>query len=486
MKKTTRIVALILSVCLLFSACSGQKEDSSATSQQNSSSYADKIALPYNEADGLNPYFAQSYENLYICALLFQPLYSTDSTYIAKGVIAESIQVTENIATVKIRQGVACKGFPAITADDVVYSFNKAKDSYAWGESLNGVKAAEAVGQYTVNFTLTHSDVYVYGKLDFPIVKSGTADDEDAIPTGSGSYYYSDSKIISVSDSGKAIRLSPIGTRESAENAITIGVTDVFFDDLSECNYTTTSLLKNDIQLNNMVYLGLNSENGALNRYIRNAIAARLDSDKIALSSYQGHAAPVKLPIDPASNLAGGVTAVNTVGDIELARNIIDRCGYTNDSGDAKTNGAYVLSFTLIVNKENKFRLAAAYNIADALNECGFLITVKPLPFEDYMAQIKAGTFDMYIGEVKLDYSMDVSGFFTEGNVLSAGIDVYEEVAKEYFKYRAGEITATTYYETFAEYYPFIPVVFRKGYVLTSNEIKLNLKGMPYSLYSGI
>ena len=81
---------------------------------------------------------------------------------------------------------------------------------------------------------------------------------------------------------------------------------------------------------------------------------------------------------------------------------------------------------------------------------------------------------------------MYVSGFFTEGNVLSAGIDVYEEVAKEYFKYRAGEITATTYYETFAEYYPFIPVVFRKGYVLTSNEIKLNLKGMPYSLYSGI
>ena len=101
MKKTTRIVALILSVCLLFSACSGQKEDSSAASQQNSSSYAEKIALPYNEADGLNPYFAQSYENLYICALLFQPFYSTDSTYIAKGVIAESIQVTENIATVK-------------------------------------------------------------------------------------------------------------------------------------------------------------------------------------------------------------------------------------------------------------------------------------------------------------------------------------------------------------------------------------------------
>ena len=79
----------------------------------------------------------------------------------------------------------------------------------------------------------------------------------------------------------KIIYLSPIGTRDSAENAMNIGATDVFFNDMAECNYTATSSTKYDVQLNNMVYLGLNNSNGALNNYIRNAIAAKIDSEKI-------------------------------------------------------------------------------------------------------------------------------------------------------------------------------------------------------------
>lgn len=498
MKTIIKIFSLLLCFCLLFSACSNGADDKDTTAPTEEMSENmqtvekpneigdGKIALPYNETDGLNPYFAKSYENLYICSILFDSLYSVDNTYTVTGVIAESISVTDNIATVRLRHGVSCKGSSDINAEDVIYSFNMAKASYGWGNSLSGVISAQAVGQYAVDFTLEYKDIYVAGKLDFPVVKVGTADVQSAVPTGSGDYYYSIDKLINTLNSEKVIHLSPVGTRDSAENALNIGVTDVFFSDLSDCNYTATAGSTKDILLNNMVYLGLNSSRGALNSYIRNAIAAKIDSEKIALSAYQGHATPIKLPVNPESDLAKEITLIDTNGNNVLANNIIDRCGYTRYSGKAKTNGAYTLSLSLIVNSDNKYRVAAAYNIADSLAECGFLISVQALPFAQYKERISSGNYDMYLGEIKLDNSMDISGFFREDSPLSAGINTKELVATEYFKYRAGEITPADYYEIFAEYYPIVPVLFRKGYVAASGDVNLNLKQMPYSLYSGI
>ncbi len=497
MKNIIRLISLCLCVALLFSACSSGKkpdtelpEDQTVNEQISSESTSNKgdgkISLPYNKTDGLNPYFAQSYENQYICSVLFDPLYSISEKYEAEGNIAESVSVTDNIATVRLRGGIDCRGSSEINAEDVVYSFNMAKNSYYWGNCLSGIISASATGMHTVDFTLEFNDIYVAEKLCFPVVKVGTGDSKDAVPTGSGDYYRSGDRLINVLNDDKVIYLSPIGTNESAENAVNIGVTDIYFNDMADCDYTVAAGKTDSVLLNNMVYLGLNSERGALNSYIRNAIAAKLDSEQIALSYYQGHASGAKLPVNPQSVLAQEIQQIETKGNTELAENIIDRCGYTRYSGKARTNGAYTLSLSLIVNSDNRFRVAAAYSVADSLAECGFLITVRSLSFDDYSKCIASGDFDMYIGEVKLDASMDISEFFKESNVLSAGINRDERVAKEYFNYRAGKMTSAEYYDIFAEYYPFVPLVFRKGYVVTSDDVNLSLKRIPYSLYDGI
>lgn len=497
MKRITKIISLLLCLSILFSACTGEKKteettvpvedvsDNETTGKTNKMGDG-KIVLPYNQTDGLNPYFAKSYENLYLSKLMYEPLYSTDSTYTTTPVIAETINIIDNIATIRLRHGVSCAGSSEINAEDVVYSFNKAKESHSWSNILKSVVSAQAVGQYAVEFTLDNKDIYISGKLDFPIVKVGTADKQTSVPKGSGDYYYSKGKLINVLSKEKTIVLSPIGTNESAENAVNIGETDVYFNDLFDCEYSAVAGTSRDVLLNNMVYLGLNSSRGALNNYIRNAIAAKIDSEKIVLSAYQGHATAIKLPINPESDTAGQITEIKTEGDIALANNIIDRCGYTRYSGKAKTNGAYTLSLSLMVNKDNKFRVAAAYSIADSLNECGFLVKVQTVSFAEYKQRIESGNYDMYLGEIKLDNTMDIGDFFREGNMLSSGINTKDRVATEYFKYRAGEITAEEYYEVFIEYYPFVPVLFRKGFVATSDDVNLTLKQMPYNLYSGI
>ncbi|MBR5246262.1 MAG: hypothetical protein IKV25_02685 [Clostridia bacterium] len=496
MKKLTRLIALILCLCLCFSACKGKEnvEESTteppeeSTTTDNSFAITDgKVVLPYNKTDGINPFFAECYENIYLSMFIYEPLFSVDSNYDTTDVIADSIEINGKTATVRIKSNITCKGHENINAHDVVYSFNLAKASYYWGNNLDGITNPQVIDDYTVSFNLNFKDLYVAGKLDFPIVKKGTADSKTSIPAGSGKYSFAQDKLVSVADGNTFISLVEISNRESVEDALNIGMVDVFFSDLSDEQYKVSVGTTEKITLSNMVFLGLNSNRGALNKYIRSAIAAKIDSDNIALSSYQGHAVGVKLPIAPESTIAGSVTKVETKGNSQLANSIIDRCGYTRYSGSAKTNGAYTLALSLIVNKDNQFRVAAAYNIADSLKECGFLINVQVLSFADYSQRISSGNYDMYLGEIKLDGSMDISRFFMEGTKLSTGIDKSGKAATEYFKYRAGEITEKEYYEIFAEEYPFVPVVFRTGYTVLSSDINwLNLKQMPFNLYNGI
>lgn len=496
MRKIAKLIALILCIALCFSACKGKEnseENSTSTPDEttvpeNSFAITDgKVVLPYNKTDGINPFFAQSYENIYLSLLIYEPLFSVDSNYTTTGVVAESIDVNGKVATVRIKHNITCKGHESINAHDVVYSFNLAKASYYWGNNLDGITNAQAIDDYTVSFNLNFKDLYVAGKLNFPIVKKGTADSKTSTPAGSGKYAFAQDRLVSVADGTKIISLVEISNRESVEDALNIGMVDVFFSDLSDESYKVAAGNITEVTLSNMIYLGLNSSRGALNKYIRNAVAAKLDSENIALSSYQGHAVGFKLPVNPESTVADEITKIETKGNKELANNIIDRCGYTRYSGSAKTNGAYTLSLSLIVNKDNKFRVAAAYNIADSLKECGFLVNVQVLTFADYSQRISSGNYDMYIGEIKLDGSMDISRFFMDGTNFSAGINKSEKSATEYFRYRAGEISAKEYYEIFADEYPFVPIAFRTGYTVLSDDIKtMDLRQMPFSLYNGI
>ena len=501
MKKLTKFTALILCAAFLFASCgkNEQGQEETAGEQPPAEESASipiagegehtpvtdgKVTLPYNPADGLNPFFAVSYENQFICALLYEPLYKTESDFSITPVIAESISYSGKTATVKLKSSVECRGSSPITAQDVVYSFNLAKASYAFAGYLASVEKAEASGS-SVKFTLSFEDKSAAGKLIFPIVKSGTADSRDAVPTGSGDYYYSEWELVS-SDGKKTVQLYEINTGESAQNAFKIGLSDIYFSDLSDCEYSQTGGTAQSVMLNNMVYLGVNANNGALNKYVRCAMAVCIDSADIALSSYQGHAEAAKIPVNPADGLFEKIEKVAAEGDAEEAVRILDNCGYTRFSGSARTNGAYTLSFSLIVNGSNKYRLAAAYNIADTLKKAGIAVSVQALSDEDYSERISSGNFELYLGEVKLDSTHDLYSFFTEGGQLFAGLNTDLKSVSAYFEYRAGKITAEKYFEIFAGEYPFIPICFRSGYCVSSADITPSPAALPYSLYYGL
>lgn len=491
MKKLFKIISVFLSIVLLFSACGKQTGVSENNTTENGTQSANNakdeksaaVRLPYNEADGINPFFAKSYENLYLARLLYSPLFTVSYVYEAQPLVAASINISGKNATVAVKSGLACHGSANITPADVVYSFNMAKSSYAYSDSLKSIESA-AVSGNSVIFTSSFADSFVALKLNFPIVKENTANLQTDIPIGYGEYYFYENTLVSTNGARPTVALTSVNTAESSSNAYKIGNTDILFSDLSDCNFTRLPGNYMSADLNNMVYLGFNGSIGGLNKNIRSAVAVLLNSESIAQESYQGHAAACKVPCNPNWSVYKECESIQIPlsGDKETAAQIIDRCGFTRYAGKALTNGSFVLSFSLIVNADNKYRVAAAYAVADALNKAGFLIEVKPLSFDDYSERIASGNYEMYIGEAKLDYSMDLSQFFSEDGALSKGIS-QEKIAKSYFDMRSGEISYTQFYKTFIENYPFVPLVFRTGAVFTSNSFSGDFSHFPYDLY---
>ena len=497
MDKLFKIISVFLALILLLCACGKKAEqpentpDESLQSEDNTQTGAGTektatVRLPFNETDGINPFFAKSYENLYLVRLLYSSLFSVTSSYTPEPLVADSININGKNVTVTVKNGLECHGAANITPADVVYSFNLAKNSYAYSDSLKSIDSA-AVSGNSVVFTSNFADSLVALKLTFPIVKENTADLQSDIPIGFGEYYFYENTLVHTNGVKPTISLTFVNTAESSSNTYKIGNTDVLFDDLSDCNYTQLhgNFLSADI--NNMVYLGFNGNLGGLNKNIRSAIAVLLETESIAQESYQGHAIACKAPCNPNSSMFKECDAVeiSLSGDKAKAEQIIDRSGFTRYAGKALTNGSYVLSFSLIVNADNKYRVAAAYTIADTLNNAGFLIEVKPLSFEDYSERIASGNYEMYIGETKLDCSMDLSEFFTEDGTLSSGIDG-DKTAKSYFDMRSGGISYADFYKTFVENYPFVPLAFRTGAVFSSNNFDGDFSHFPYDLYYGV
>ena len=499
MDRLFKFISVFLALILLLCACGKQaetepsnntgeeniqSEDNTQTGTQTEKSAT--VRLPFNETDGINPFFAKSYENLYLIRLLYSSLFSVTRSFEPEPLVAASINVNGKNATVTVKSGLECHGAANITPADVVYSFNLAKNSYAYSASLKSIDSAVVSGNSVV-FTSNFADSLVALKLTFPIVKENTADLQSDIPIGFGEYYFYENTLVSTNGAKPTISLTFVNTAETSSNAYKIGNTDILFNDLSDCNYTQLhgNFLPADI--NNMVYLGFNGNLGGLNKNIRSAIAVLLDSESIAQESYQGHAIACKAPCNPNSLLYKecGDIGISLSGDKKSAEQIIDRSGFTRYSGKALTNGAFVLSFSLIVNADNKYRVAAAYAIADTLNNAGFLIEVKPLSFADYSERIASGNYEMYIGETRLDYSMDLSEFFTEDGTLAGGIDG-KKTAKSYFNMRSGKISYEDFYKTFVENYPFVPIAFRTGAVFSSNNFDGDFSHFPYDLYYGV
>lgn len=493
MKKTKIFLAFLLIIALLagtFSACSDTEtdpsdEDEVQSGQSSSSSTASdgEIALCYSKSDSLNPFFAQGITNQMLATVFCDSLFKTDNTFTPEAVIAESAEINDKRVTVTLKSVQFSDG-SSVSASDVKYSFDLAKKSTAYSATLSNVASASVSGSKVV-FTLTQADKYAESVLTFPIVKSGTADDEDSRPIGSGRYkldgteqnpFFSVNTKNSAGSSAHFRTLSLVNLPDSDAliNSLQIGNTDFIFDDLSSGSYKRISATVKEVSLNNMVFLGINFSNEFLEiDAVRQAISAAIDRTAIATTAYQGHSVACSLPFHPSWKelSAASVTPLSDYDKTE-AETILKEAGLTE-----KNNKGILLydeepvTLKLIVNENNSFRNEAAALVSQQLEKIGFDVTVSVLSNANYLAAIEKGQYDLYLGEIKLSDNMDLNPLLKKDGAAFYDIKEDNAAVAAYESFRSSETTLAQFCDTFSSALPFIPLCFRNGVCAYSSDI---------------
>ena len=288
----------------------------------------------------------------------------------------------------------------------------------------------------------------------------------------------------------KHIYLLDLGATENQIYLLRTGALTCFFDPDGKKSNQKTDTGVSKVMLNNLVFLGFNSENELLSdARVRRAIALLTDKDELAASAYDSMAQSAFCVFNPKFATAAALKELKTSADPVAAASLLDDCSLTLKSAASKvrlTKDGNRASFTLIVNKEDERRLKAAKLIKSRLEKGGLAVEISALSFDDYKSAVENGEFDLYLGEVKLCANMDLSPFFSSGGKARYGIDMNSPLCDAYFDFKEGKIDISTFESVFEEELCFLPLCYRMGAVYYSRPLKFEGAPTESDIYSNI
>lgn len=503
MKKAKTAVAILLCFVMLFcTACSknkgGKGEDSSGDSSSAESETS--LQLLYCSSDTLNPFNTENQLNVMIGRLIYEPLFSLSNEFEAIPVLAESISVNEKTYTVKLISAKFSDG-STVTAEDVLSSFLLAKESPLYSYLFYNVISAEAVDETSISFTLKNLDPYFQNMLTFPVIKkdSDKLTDSDKVelpPIGSGKFAFASSEALSEKMLIKntqyhgecnvdIIKLVDAPDSEAVAHHVEVGATDIYYTDPASSNIVRMSGKKSSVNLNNLVYIGVNHSKGRLSDpAIRQALSAALDRTELAKTPYYGNAVAAPGFFHPDFKPCIGYQTIQLTADNKICIENLEKIGYNRLDSD----GFYLnekgdrLEFDLLVNEENSARVAAAKLISKQAAEVGIKINVNAVDSELYLAALKTKSFELYIGEVKVSQNMDMSELVLPGGRAAFGIlapkkttDESGAASRDYTDViegiKKGEDLVSSLATSLVTDMPVIPLLFRSSLLFYSKNV---------------
>lgn len=213
-----------------------------------------------------------------------------------------------------------------------------------------------------------------------------------------------------------------------------------------------------DVPTAAMQYLGFNLSRTPLNdAAVRRAMSGVIDRGTLVSSLLSGHGTAAQLPIAPQDADYPKTYEYRTTAEEYAAA--LETAGVT---------AARPRSLTLLVNEENAFKRAVAESLCAQLTTAALTVTVRELPWEDYVAALQGGDFDLYLGEVRLTADWDASALLDVGGALNYGGFASEQLsARNDALLLGGNASAERYVKGFAEEMPFAPLLFKSKTVLT-------------------
>lgn len=489
-----RVLPLLLAMVLLLAACAeapetepddflmaGEIEDAAGAAQPIRS-----FTLPIHTGQSLDPITCGDGLQQTVAALLYEGLFTLTPSFETEYCLCDSYEYDAErfVYTFHLREGVTFSDGAALTARDVVATYARAQESARYAARFASVASIRYQGTDTVRIALTRADASFPALLDIPIVRRGT--ETQAVPAGTGAYLYitegAQDYLKSNADWWRGqiqplvrIELTPVKDEDTAAYRFSSGEVQLLSTDLlsggslSSASGTTVTAA----DTTTLLYLGLRCGGALESAALRQAIGQGVDREGLVSGYLSGYARPASFPISPASPLY----PAEQEQSYQLSRyaSALVELGY-----GAEDEGGSAQSLTLLVCSDSAEKQAIAEAIAAKLSQQRVSVTVKALPWEQYLAALQNGKFDLYLAEVRLTANWDVSSLIGSGGSLNYGGYSDEQMDRLLAQFRAAQGDERGYVATqlgryLAQQMPIVPLCFRTVSILTQTSVLSDL-----------
>ena len=126
-------------------------------------------------------------------------------------------------------------------------------------------------------------------------------------------------------------------------------------------------------------------------------------------------------------------------------------------------------SLTILVSESDSFKVSIADYLSRTLSTDGLSVTVRALPWSDYLAALQSGNFDLYLAEVRLTADWNITSLIGAGGALNYGRYADEQCNTLLAAFLANETaqTANALCRYLGQNAPIAPIAFKTASVLT-------------------
>ncbi len=461
-------------------------------SQPEAPEYPEVFSLAYHRDQSLDPITCGEGLPLELSSLLYEPLFQLDGTFTPVPLLCQdySWDQTGTALTLTVRQDVTFSDGSALTSRDVAETLRRAAASPRYSyrlRAVTGVTNNSRTGTVTITLSAPNRDLPAL--LDIPVTKHGTEGRQ--VPVGTGPYVLTD-------DGGEAflaaredwwqglalpvdrIALVHAKDQETAANLFASHQVELLTADPAAAELPAGQTAAAERPTTLMQFIGFNVREGRLfaSAALRSAFSLGLQREMLADALLSGHAVAAQFPVSPLSSLYPA--SLERAYDSEKALAALRAAGL--DTGEPR-------QVTLLVNSDSSYRLAEAEFIASSMSLLDLTVSVEALPWEEYLARLESGDFDLYLGEVRLTADWDVTDLIVSGGSLNYG--GYASESTDFLltslasrEDRAGAVAALcTHLQTQC---PFAPLCFRSISVLTHRSVVEGVSPSPGSSFYGL
>lgn len=443
--------------------------------------------LCWDPADSTDPYAATTRLGRQLCTLLHDGLVTVGNDWSVAPLWAESVTQTDatHLEVTLRADAVFADGKP-ITAEHILSSWGDAKKSDAYGALVANIHSIQTNGQ-TLTVTLVAADtVNPTAALAFPIVRR----DKKTV-VGCGRYTLdSQAKMLTVNPHHpapptiKSWKLYAVEEATELPYALASGRISLYTTDLHD---GVTPSVAGDVRqettvLPQLLYVGVNSNGGALKESaFRLALSLAINRQMLCTDGFAGYAKATTSPFLTAGNGENGLLKENIAQAVAKWKEL----GY-NDSqsgGSSSNNPKALPTLELLTLEAEPFHRSTAKLLCEQWKAAGLTVKEIPLSSAEFRARIRAGNFELYLGEIRLSEDLSLRPWLSDSG--AAAVALPDGAVADYAAYLAGEMTAEEYRQAFADTLPFIPLGWRMGAVVCGNSLSGLSLGGP-SFFSGI